>query len=177
MKKFFLSMLVTIGASWFFPVSFIVGTTLSMNAICHYNHCTRDMERGDSIAPQFQVMVRLPSKDNQVFPVLFTSLKKFSEKNPDASFHVIIDEGKTVDQSWEFSVQSQTNEYQIIEARQLDDVRIDVKYRASNLSVEPLTSKVMSSGVLFSSIPFGLIFAWLVCFFARGIRGRMGIQS
>ena len=177
MKKFFLSLLVIIGASWFSPVSFIVGTTLSINAICYYHQCTRDMTRGDSIEPQFQVMVRLPSKDNQVSPVLFTSLKKFIEKNPDASLHMIVNEGKTVDQSWGFSVQSQTNEYQIIEARQLDDVRIDVKYRASNLSVEPLTSKVMSSGVLFSSIPFGLIFAWLVCFFARQTRERTNIRS
>jgi len=173
MKKIILTMLVVMGSKWFFPVSLVAGTMSGMSVICYYNHCKRDMSKGDLPASQFQVMVRLPSKRDQVVPVLLTDLTKFIEKNPDASLHMIGNEGITDDQSWEYVVQSQVSENQIIEAHQLDDVRIDVKYRTSGLSVQPLSSKVVSSGILFSALPFGAISVWLVWFLARVARNKL----
>ena len=170
MKKIILALLIAAGSKWFYPVSLIVGTELGMSVICHYNHCGRNMSKGDAPDPMFQVMMRLPSENNRVVPVLLSDLRKFTEKNPDASPTLIASKGETDDQSWEYVVSSQGAGQQVIEARYLDSVRINVEYRVSGSSIEPLKSDVMGVGIGLLGIIIGVVFTWMVALFARHAR-------
>jgi hypothetical protein len=167
MKKIGLVLLIAAGSKWFYPVSLVAGTLLGMSAICHYNHCTRDMSKGDNPDPMFHVMMRLPSENNRVVPVLLSDVSEFTKKNPGASLSLTASEGKTEDQSWEYAVVSQGAGQQVIEARHLDSARIDVKYRVSGSSLEPLTSNVMGAGIGFLGLIIGLVITWMVASSAR----------
>ncbi|MDQ1832763.1 hypothetical protein [Massilia scottii] len=167
MRKFLLTLLVILGSKWFAPVIFVTSTIAAMKLVCHQNNCERAIPQGDLLPPMFKVMVRLPTKGNQIKPVLLTDLKDFIDNNPDLTLQLPAEEGVTNDGSWEYSAREEKQGFQIIEAHSIEGARIDVRYRASHQSVQPLRLKVVSQGILFISMPLAGAFTWLFVMFIR----------
>ena len=172
MKNFILALLVVLGSKWFAPVVFVTSTVAVMKIACHQNRCERDISPGDLLPPMFHVMVRLPTKGNQVESVLLADVNKYIEKNPDATLLLPVAKAVTADGSWEYSAGSEKAGLQIIEAHTLEGARIDVRYRATHHSAQPLSLKVVSPGILFVSIPIAGAFTWVFLLFAGRVRRK-----
>lgn len=161
MKKILLATIGLLGSIWFTPVIFVTSTFATMKIICNQNQCERDISSGSSFPKMFYVLVRLPV-DNKIESVLLADLNEFISKNPNSSLQLPFDKGVTNDESWEYSVIHEKSGYQLIEAHSSEGARIEVSYRASGQSVQPLSLKVLSQGVLFFAILISGVFTFLL---------------
>lgn len=173
MKKFLLILCTVLASKWLMPVVFVSSTFTAMEIGCRLLQCEREISPGNPSPRMFQVMVMLPTKGDRIESVLLTDLIQYIEKNPDLTLLMPLEKSATSDGSWQYSAIVDKVGAQIIEAHATDGPRIDVRYRAFHQSVQPLSLKVVSQGILFVSIPIAGIVTWLFSLLARRVRRRL----
>lgn len=172
MKKLLLILLTVLASKWFAPIVFLTSTVAAMKIACVLQQCEREISPGDPSPPMFRVMVRLPTDGDRIKSVLLADLTQFIEKNPDSTLLLPLEKTVTNGGSWEYSAVTEKAGVQIIEAHTTDGARIDVRYRAFQHSVQPLSLKVVSQGILFVSIPIAGVLTSLFGVLARGVRRK-----
>ena len=162
MKKPLLFALWILSSGWFYPVSLAGGTSIGMAGICVMQNCSRNMLAGDAPHKEFHVMVSDASESNDVTPVLLQDLPDYLASNKNASLRLHGSHGTSKGSDWEYSIISENSTGQMIAVKFVDDIAIAETYRATERSVQPLSSKVQNVGYLFTSLPFGLLLAWAI---------------
>lgn len=167
MKKIFLFIFFVIGSSWFIPVSCTTGVFSGMRILADMK--ARDMRQGEALYSNFYVLAKLPN-NNEIYQVIYSELDKFRAKNPKATFMLNSKMGEIENElgSWKFSVEESTANTQDIKVYfKGDNVSSESVYKASGFSVEPLFSKVMTPGHMFSAIPYAIALSVLLFFLGR----------
>ncbi|WP_155739207.1 hypothetical protein [Ralstonia solanacearum] len=166
-KKAEILCLATLASIWLLPVNFWVGSNLGMTAICAVKRCAWSRDSGDPPPAKFYVMVRGKEESEEVDTILLMDLDSYTAKNQAYSLRLIGDEGEDRYGDWKYKVKSEAGGYQVIEARHQDAADILESYRVVGGIVQPLSSRIRSAGYGFSSIPFGMLFAWVTRRMAR----------
>ena len=158
-------------SAWFYLVSVPVGGYVALKMVCVYDKCTRDIKSGDQPSDLFEIMVRVPSKNNEVTPVLLADLQAFLSKHLDATFIMLESQGSS--EGWSYEVTMDDDGRQLISATKTEGNKVSVKYMTKEKSFEPLSSTTISPGHLFSAMILGLFFAWLIRIISRAIYERL----
>lgn len=159
MKRYISALIFCMASKWFYFVSFPVGGYAILRMACKHSECNRDIVSGDQPSDLFEIMVRVPSKNNEVTPVLLADLQAFLNKHLDATFIMLESQGSS--EGWSYEVAAGDDGRQLISATKTEGNKVSVKYIATEERFEPLSSTTISPGHLFSAMTLGLFFAWL----------------
>lgn len=167
MKKAAVLCLTMLASAWFVPVNFLVGIYFGMGATCVVQRCAWSEDSGDPHPAQFYVMVLGDRESDSVSAVLLKDLGGYMSRNPHGSLRLSNPRGSSKYGDWQYTVISQAADYQVVEARYQDAASISESYRVTGGVVQPLTSRIQSASYLFTSIPVGMLFAYLIRRVAR----------
>lgn len=162
-------------SAWFYLVSVPVGGYVALKMVCVYDKCTRDIKSGDQPSDLFEIMVRVPSKNNEVTPVLLADLQVFLSKHLDATFIMLESQG--LSEGWSYEVAAGDDGRQLISATKTEGNKVSVKYIATEKNLEPLSSTTISPGHIFSAMALGLFFAWLIRTISSALYTRLRLTS
>jgi len=162
-------------STWFYLFSLPVGGYVSLKMACAYSECTRDVANGDQPSDLFEIMVRVPSKNNEVTPVLLADLQAFLSKHLDATFIMLESQGSS--EGWSYEVTAGDDGRQLISATKTEGNKVSVNYIATEKNLEPLSSTTISPGHLFSAMTLGLLFAWLIRTISSALYKRLRLMS
>ena len=203
MRKLLMALAAVLSSVWFAPVTFFAGVQLGMEAICLQQHCRRtygpqdvpafnctasdprtckdffyDRRPNNPESPNtpprwLAVAVALPLEGRRVTVIDLDDWPAMKIKSPSASLMLPMMEGSFENGS-RFSVLSSTPTSQIVSVHSYhDDPMSEFKYETDGTTIRPMSSKVMSVGYMFISLPFALFLAWAVQHIAMRWRRRL----
>ncbi|MHA6824548.1 hypothetical protein ACQUKI_23835 [Ralstonia pseudosolanacearum] len=178
-KKMAIVCLTVLASAWFLPVNFLIGTYLGLSATCAVQRCMWNRASGNPPPIHFYVMVRGEGGSEEVIGVLLRDLSDHMSKHPNHSLRLNRVRGISKYGGWKYKVTSEGPGYQVIEANYQDAASISESYRVADGVVQPLSSQIENVSYMFTSIPVGILFAWLIRRMAKrrisfrksGIRG------
>lgn len=162
MNKLARMVLIVILSKWFTALFFFGGTFISMEAICAMSGCSRDISAAHEPPSFFTVMVRLPSEENKVVPVVLPELERYLSNHPEATLIMLGETGRSASTTWAWTAKNEGKGTQIIKALTKEDNRIDVTYRAAGRSAQPLHIEYRAPGMLFSALAFMGVITFLL---------------
>ena len=162
--------IILLGSIWFFPVSCTTGVFMGTQIIAKLDE--REASKGEEMHSLFSVIIE-PGKNGRLFrPIGLSELTEFENNT---SFLMSRPTGSEdyEDSNFSYQVIKDTGQEQVIEVveRYHDgDNTIWSRYKATQTSVMPLSSKMLYFGYMFSAVPYSFGFALFLYAFGRFFR-------
>jgi hypothetical protein len=166
---------IILGASWFFPVSCTSGVIVGTQLVAKLDE--REVLKGDEVHSLFKI-VKEPGENGKSFYAV--NLSELSDVRDIASFRMSkprgsIDSGNA-DISYKVIKEMGSGQLiEVVETYHDGDNTIWSRYRATETSVIPVSSRMFYFGYLFGAFPYGLGFALIIYLIGRFLRRKVNI--
>jgi hypothetical protein len=167
LKKFFLALLATAKRCSLRLLSFVFWVVISVAFFCVGILLglvsavdVQDMRKGGTLKPFFAVVVRHPSENNRLVPVLLSNLAAYRAAHPDSTLVLQASNGRG--DGWFYSLMPASGANQRVRFVRPGNTAIEMEYETRGETAYPLYSKATTWLYIFFGYPLGLLLAWLV---------------